>query len=189
MKKSGIMAAVLLVAGVVSSWAQTNESILFNIPITFSAKLSDGTVVTDGTLALGTITFAKLQIVEGVRTDDVDVIGTSLGLTNEVNGSVTNVAVTGTLVWSARDEVTLKTNKTSKSIVLEMAEDAGGIFDLTTQAPISDPFAVISNSVFLADLTVGSSGKSTNINSVSGKFSGIWFDRSTAFSGSIKTAK
>jgi len=191
MKRLGIVVAAVMIAGVVSSQAQEFESILFNVPITFSGKLSDGTVVTDGTLALGTLTFAKVQIIEaGSPTDTTFVIGSSLGLTNEVTSGVTNnVKLTGTLVWSARDEVTTKTNKTSKSVVLAMTEDATGIFDLTTQAAISNSFGVISNSVILADLTVGTSGKSTNV-TVSGKFTGIWYDQSTAISGgSIKTAK
>jgi hypothetical protein len=191
MKRLGIIVAVLLAAGAVSSWAQELDQFLFNVPITLKGKLSDKTAVTDATLNQGSLTFAEVLLINvGSPTDTIYVIGTSLVLTNEVSGSVTNVKVNGTLVWdSMNNVVTSKPGAKATTVVMAMTEPNGGVLDLTTDTSVSNAYAVISNSVLIAEVTVSASGKSTNVNTVSGKFEGIWFDGSTAVSGSFKSEK
>jgi hypothetical protein len=191
MKRLVIMSVALLVAGVDSSWAQELDQFLFNVPITLKGKLSDKTAVTDATLNQGSLTFAEVLLINvGSPTNTIYVIGSSLSLTNQVSGSVTNVKVNGTLVWdSMNNVVTSKPMAKSTTIVMVMTEPAGGILDLTTDTSVSNAYAVISNSVLLAEVTLSASGKSTNVSAASGKFSGIWFAGSNAVSGTIKTEK
>jgi hypothetical protein len=189
MKKFGVIAVALLAAGVISSRAQELDEFAFNVPITFTAKLSDGTAVTDATLGQGSLTLAKVLLINvGSPTGTTYVIGNSLVLTNQVSGSVTNVKVDGTLVWDSMDfVVTSKPEAKKTAMVMALTEPAGGILDLDTDTSVSNAYGVISNSVLLLDVTLSASGRNTNINTVSGKFSGIWFDGSNAVSGTIRT--
>jgi hypothetical protein len=191
MNKVGIIAITLLVAGIVNARAQETDRILFNVPITLTGKLSDKTAVTGASLDQGSLSFGQAQrIVVGSPTDTVYSIGNSLGLTNEVSGSITNIRFSGTLIWSSRGDVVVsKPGAKATTITMVLAEPAGGILDLATSTSVSNAYATISNSVLFADVTLSASGNATNIDTVSGKFTGIWFDGSTTVSGTIKTEK
>jgi hypothetical protein len=188
MKTFVIIATALLIAGSATVRAQETDEIHFNVPITFSGKLSTGETVTDASLNEGSLTFAEVQFISGTFTDQpVYVIGAGLGLTNTVVGFTTNVNLIGVSVWSGENSVvTSKPGSKTTTTVMGMSENQIDIFADTL---VTNADTVISNSVLLLTVTTSISGKGTNVNDVSAKFSGIWYDGVSAISGSIKTAK
>jgi len=199
MKKLSIIAVALLVAGVVSSWAtSTNlDVITYNVPITFKGTLSDKTKVTDATLDQGSLTFAEVAYGTTTSTQTpFHVIGSGIGLTNNVVSGVTNVELIGIDIWDDTSEVgpgdeSVVTSKagakatTLEGVFSQEQYDLFGRSNLTLNS-------VISNSVLLVTSTESdprskSSSKSTT--NVTGKIDGIWKDGSTTVDGTISTFK
>lgn len=190
MKKLSLIVAALLVAGVVGSWAQETDRILAGpLPITLKATLSDRTRVTDATLATaaggGSLEVAEVQYVGGTFTGTpFSVIGTSIGLTNLVSGSSTDVDLVGTDLYELDDSVDLS-KAGSKTMKFVSAWSETG-FDLFTSASISNLSSTITNSVLILQGTSTATVRGTNLNA---KVLGIWVDGKTAVTGTIRSEK
>jgi hypothetical protein len=190
MKKSGIIVAALLVGGVVTSWAQETDRILAGpLPITFKGKLSDKTAVSGSTLATaaggGSLEVAEVQYVGGAFTGTpFSVIGTSIGLTNLVSGSSTDVDLVGTDLYEQDGAVDLS-KAGSKTMKFVSAWSETG-FDLFTSASISNLSSTITNSVLILQGTSTETATGTNLNA---KVLGIWVAGKTAVTGTIKSEK
>jgi hypothetical protein len=207
MKKLSIVVAALVIAGVASSWAQSNiinttsnevAGFVFGpVNISFKGKLSNKGSVDAAALAAlapggGTLQFAAAYDVAAgpATTGQVFlVIGTSLGTSNITSGVHSGgVTWVGYSILSAYDYVDLsKAGSKSTKLVSGWSEDgygraAGGAytdfwFNVTK---------VVSNAALLVSGTASTSTKSTNL---SAKVTGVWFDGVSTISASIGKAK
>ncbi|MGO9246153.1 MAG: hypothetical protein ACLP0A_07770 [Verrucomicrobiia bacterium] len=207
MKKLSIVVAALVIAGTVSSWAQTivinttsNEIAGFVVgplPISFTGKLSNKGSVDAATLAAvtpsgGTLEFAAGYDVAAFSTGQVTMaIGTSFATTNEAaGGGRTNVTIVGYSVLEARDFVDLSTGK-SKSLKFESGwKESDGFGSAAGSTDIDYHVAlegVVSNATLLISGSItdpkSSGGKSTT--NVSAKVSGVWQDGVSTITGSV----
>jgi uncharacterized membrane protein len=217
MKKLSIIAVTLLVAGTLSSWAQSNiinttsnevaGFVVGPLPISFTGKLSNKTTITASTLADlapggGTLEFAEGYDVEPLSTGQVRlVIGTSFGTSNIVTivSGVTNINVTavGYTILVARDYVDPSASKSVK--FTSGWEGAGdGTLNGTSTNFSSTVDTVVSNATLLISGTISptSSGGKSSTNAtaatdfkISAKVTGVWFDGVDTISGSIGAPK
>lgn len=201
MKKLGMIAVAMLVAGVVKALpAHEIDSFLVGpIPVTMEGKLittnkNAGTVT--GASVNGTdVEFAVVQVLAvDVQTDTVYVIGNDLSLvtTNQAN---TNTDFTGTIIWDGTDAVVEKGSKGSTTTLVPMHQvqqvvTVGSTISVSNSASATGE-NVISNSELLVTITSSEKTSKTGTNETgSAKFFGIWneFD-GTAVSGTIKAEK
>ena len=181
MKKQMIlMAAVAMLAAAASGRAQTvdltNAEVIVThgpFPVTLDVTLSTGTKTN-----LTNLLFARVESVSGVDSGLVaDAIGTTsiLGVSTGIVSGVTNIF-----------HVVLSTNVFMLSDVpIEVGK--GKVVEALGERPeFGHGPAGMTDSVWLATLTLSDSGKSTN---VSAAVAGVWEAGASAFTGKINFEK
>jgi hypothetical protein len=161
MKRLLSVVAVAVLAGTLSSWAQTT-SVVNKVDIALKATLSTGTKVTEGSLeGTGDLSSLTLNIVNGSTTNEINVLAKSV--------VVTNNALT--------------------SAVILLAEKSGVDLGKGKFVDVFESTGVDSNINGAVWVVFGTVKTTKGVTTLSGKVEGIWKDTVSAFKGSIGAVK
>jgi hypothetical protein len=161
MKKLLSVVAVAVLAGTLSSWAQTT-SVVNKVDIALKATLSTGTKVTEGSLeGTGDLSSLTLNIVNGSTTNEINVLAKSVVVTN-------NALTSAVILLTEKSGVDL-----GKGKFVDVFESTG----------------VDSNINGAVWVVFGTVKTTKGVTTLSGKVEGIWKDTVSAFKGSIGAVK
>jgi uncharacterized membrane protein len=209
MKKLTVVVAALVIAGMTSSWAQSNiinttsnevAGFVFGpVPISFTGKLSNKGSVDAAALAAtapggGTLEFAEGYEVGPLSTGQVGMaIGTSLGTSNVTSGVNSGaVVLVGYKILTSFDFVDLSKagSKSAKSLSGWTEDGEGRVPGGSSTNFLPSVQKVVSNAALLVSATITdpkSAGKSTT--NVTAKVTGVWQDGATTITGTIGKPK
>jgi hypothetical protein len=161
MKRLLSVVAVAVLAGTLSSWAQTT-SVVNKVDIALKATLSTGTKVTEGSLeGTGDLSSLTLNIVNGSTTNEINVLAKSVVVTN-------NALTSAVILLTEKSGVDL-----GKGKFVDVFESTG----------------VDSNINGAVWVVFGTVKTTKGVTTLSGKVEGIWKDTVSAFKGSIGAVK